>query len=386
VRVLLATLEWSALGGLEVLTTQIALALSDLGHDVKVLAAHDHEPQLLAGIASQPMSPSPKLLRALARFSGWSEKALSREVRRRLGEFDLLIIAHANLVRSLAPLLALRKREWETCLWTYGRDVWGATGMKLAPFIPHIDHVVSISNFTASRLREDIGCSQIVVIPPCVDTDYFTPAAEEQVRLDEILICGRMDSADGYKGHDNLLRAIPLAEQLCGHPLKLRVVGEGENRPGIQALARSLGLGERITFTGRVSYSELRESYRRCGVFVLPTRVVQRAESVWSGDGFGIVYLEAASCGRPVLASQHGGAPETVVNGETGYTVDPLSPPSIANGIFRILSDPEHGQRLGQAGRRHVVKHFSRPVFVRSIEQLMKNVNQAARTSVPKLS
>ena len=351
-----------------------------MGHEVNVVAAHDSQSRSVAGTTSTPLSAQTRWIRAIAHRCGWSERAVRLEVERRSGQFDLLIVGHVNLIPSLAPLLRSKSRQWKCCMWAYGRDVWGGAGRRLSQHVDDIDHIVSISQYTAERLRLDAGRQHVMVIPPCVDTDYFVPASERAlIRYDEILICGRMASVDGYKGHDVLLRALPLAEKLCGRPLTIRVVGEGGNMPTIQLLAASLGLQDKVVFEGRVSYAELREAYQRCGVFVLPTRVTQRSDSLWSGDGFGIVYLEAAACGRPVLASKHGGAAETIVDATTGYLVDPESPESVAAGVFQTLSSRDHANALGHVGRRHVVEHFSMAAFKRNLAGLVAVVQSEDR-------
>jgi phosphatidyl-myo-inositol dimannoside synthase len=109
---------------------------------------------------------------------------------------------------------------------------------------------------------------------------------------------------------------------------------------------------------------ELIEAFRHCGVFCMPSRVdMPPGLPFWTGEGFGIVYIEAETCGRPVIASTEGGAPETIIPGKTGLLVDPRSPEAIASAIANILRDPIKAIAMGIRGRLVVEQKFSRDGF-----------------------
>jgi phosphatidylinositol alpha-1,6-mannosyltransferase len=113
-----------------------------------------------------------------------------------------------------------------------------------------------------------------------------------------------------------------------------------------------------VEFAGRVPGSQLVEAYRRCGVFAMPSRV-ERRRGLWTGEGLGIVYLEAQACGRPVVASTEGGAPDAVRAGETGLLADPRDPLAVAAAAAELLADPPGAAEMGRAGRRWVEENFS---------------------------
>ena len=374
-KIVLVALEWSAKGGLEILTGQVAHALQEMGHDVKVFSVYDSEVNLICGIKSTPLAPRSRLFyRAGRRFNLLGINARLR-VAATCPDIDLIILGHAQLMKAFAPLLSGDKRPRHSLLWAHGIDVWGQPGRILAPYLAGLDAVVSVSEFTARRLSEDAGFNRIVVIPNFVDTDFFTPVKNPAlIRRNEVLICSRLALEGSNKGHEVLFRALPLAEAMCGSQLRIRVIGDGDGRPRLEALARDLQVANRVTFSGRVSYADLREAYQECGVFVLPSRVIERPTDYWSGEGFGLVYAEAAACGRPVLASTHGGAAETLIDGRTGFLIDPCSPAAVAGGIAKLVTNPIKADDMGRAGRLMVQERVSKPVFKRNLRQLIDNL------------
>jgi len=137
------------------------------------------------------------------------------------------------------------------------------------------------------------------------------------------------------------------AMTLLSAPALLRVVGTGPELSKLQALARDLGVADRVSFLGHVPFSELVAEYRAADVFCLPS--VQ--------EGFGIVFLEAMAAGLPVVGCQAASVPEVVPDWECGLLVPPRDVPALAFAPDRLLSDRSERRRLGAAGRRHVVRY-----------------------------
>jgi glycosyltransferase involved in cell wall biosynthesis len=125
------------------------------------------------------------------------------------------------------------------------------------------------------------------------------------------------------------------------------VVGEGPCRKAWERIRDSLGLGDRVTFLGTIPRRELADRYRRAAIFCLPSRQ----------EGFGIVFVEAMACGKPVVAARAAAVPETVVDGETGLLVDPDDPAALAQALFALLSDRDRCRAMGEAGRRRVERY-----------------------------
>lgn len=380
--VMLVTI-WRRTGGLESLTMDIAAAFAGSGWRVVVVSVFGHGvEEAIPGVEVVQPAPRWRLPRSL-----WSRGLWRRPVATLVTELvcpgDLVVFGHVNLLRALdfmKPVAGVSRLAW-----LYGLEVWGREAGKWAPYLNGLDRAVAISRYTAHAAASGGVNVPITVIPCCVDTDQFTPStSSEDVRRHEILICGRMSSAERYKGHELLFRCLPLVERRLRVPVTLRVIGAGDDLGRLKARAAELGVAEAVTFTGRVPLAELVDAYRRCGVFCMPSVVDRHDVGFWTGEGFGIVYIEAQACGRPVVASTDGGAPETIVPGETGLLADPRDPESVADAIASILGDAAASDQMGRRGREFVCRTFSTNAFMERVRDMVAEVTgSAAATCVP---
>src|SRR5205807_1605837 len=134
----------------------------------------------------------------------------------------------------------------------------------------------------------------------------------------------------------------------------LLLVGDGPHRAHLEELASEAPSGS-VTFAGEVSDDELPAHYAACDVFAMPCR------SRWGGlevEGFGIVFLEAAAAGKPVVAGRSGGADEAMVDEQTGLLVEGAEPKAVALAVARLLRDPNLRARMGVAGRVRLEREF----------------------------
>jgi phosphatidylinositol alpha-1,6-mannosyltransferase len=137
---------------------------------------------------------------------------------------------------------------------------------------------------------------------------------------------------------------------------RYRIVGDGPLRPYLVQLAQSLNLDSSVEFTGAVPDGELPGAYRQAEVLVLLGR---DSPADGGAEGFGIVCLEAAACGIPVVAGRSGGLPDAVEDGVTGILVDPNDLADCAAAIVALLEDPQRARALGEAGRKRVLERFT---------------------------
>ena len=177
----------------------------------------------------------------------------------------------------------------------------------------------------------------------------------------KILTVTRLASGARHKGVDVLLEAM---SRLRAKPdnVELDVVGDGDDRDRLEERARQLGLGDSVRFLGAISDAERDRHYAQCDLFVLPS----------TGEGFGIVYLEALAHAKPVIAADAGGAPFVVRPGVSGFLVPPRDPEALAACIAGRVQDPEGSRRVGASGRELVLREFSFPVFLERIRQLAR--------------
>ena len=188
-----------------------------------------------------------------------------------------------------------------------------------------------------------------------------SPCAPERPTL---LTIARIE--ERYKGHDVMIRALALVRaQVPG--AQWIVIGDGSLRPGLEQMAHSYGVADSVCFLGALSDQQRNLWLRRTQLLAMPSRLPAGG---FAGEGFGIVYLEAAAYGKPVVAGNVGGAVDAVVDGETGLLVDPADAVAVAAAITRLLLDPELASRLGAAGQRRA-QSYAWPVIVERVERLL---------------
>lgn len=287
---------------------------------------------------------------------------------------DAVIFSHSNLLAAL-PMGFSRPQSLPLICWIHGREAWGKCGDAIRPLLPKASHLVAVSNYTGASLGATAPRSTpVVVIHNPVDTTRFSPGEPAAIRRYSILTCGRHDDDTMHKGYDVLIRGVARVRHASGLPITLTITGDGPRRKDIMALAAELGIEQFVDFVGDVSPDQLVRLYRIHDVFALPSAVMELAGYVY-GEGFGVVNIEAASCGRPVITSTHGGCPETIVDGETGMLVDPTSDDSVAAAISKMFSlTAAERDAMGSRGRAMVIERFSRERFREKLGELIQSV------------
>ncbi|WP_404815686.1 glycosyltransferase family 4 protein [Streptomyces thermolineatus] len=220
------------------------------------------------------------------------------------------------------------------------------------------DVLTFLGEYTRSRIAPALtpaAARRMVQLPPGVDEKTFHPASggdAVRARLGladrPVVVC--VSRLVPRKGQDTLVRAMP--EILARVPdAVLLVVGGGPYRAELEKLAERTGVASSVRFTGPVPWEELPAHYGAGDVFAMPCRTRRGGLDV---EGLGIVYLEASATGLPVVAGDSGGAPDAVLDGETGYVVPGGSPGAVAERVTALLEDPELRRAMGERGRRWV--------------------------------
>jgi len=224
-----------------------------------------------------------------------------------------------------------------------------------------LDVLTYISEYTRARLAPALaGRTELAQLSPGVDVDLFTPDADgaavrRRHALGEgpVVVC--VSRLVARKGQDVLVAAWP--QVLARHPAaRLLLVGGGPAEGSLRRAVDRLGIGDSVVLTGPVPPAELPEHYAAGDVFAMPCRTRRGGLDV---EGLGMVYLEAAACGLPVVAGTSGGAPEAVQEGVTGHVVEPRSPLAVAAAITGLLDDPARARAMGAAGRTWVERRWS---------------------------
>lgn len=223
------------------------------------------------------------------------------------------------------------------------------------------DVVTYISSYTRGRFASAFGPrAALEHVPPGVDTDRFVPDEVARAELRAryrlggrpVVVC--VSRLVPRKGQDMLIRALPAIRQRVSGTA-LVIVGGGPYLTSLRRLAHQFGVAEHVVFTEGVPAEELPAHHAMADVFAMPCRTRGSGLDV---EGLGIVYLEASSTGVPVVAGRSGGAPETVVDGETGFVVDGSDVGAIGAAVGELLADPARASAMGAAGRRWAVDNW----------------------------
>ena len=208
-----------------------------------------------------------------------------------------------------------------------------------------LSHIITVSKTAGRDISRDFNISpaRFRIIPNGISTDLFYPIPEIPREKNQLIATNSADMP--LKGLYYLLKAVAIVAQT--RAVKLTVVGTPKKNGYSQRLIQQLGIGNIITFTGRIAHERFVREYARATVAVVP--------SVY--EGFGLPVGEAMACAVPVISTTGGALPEVV--GDAGILVPPADPDALAHAILTILEQPQLAQGLGQAGYRRVQQHFT---------------------------
>ncbi len=264
-------------------------------------------------------------------------------------------------------------------VYSYGEDVTcvqdDPRGRKqLGAVLSSARTVMTISRFTMGRIAElGVPSSRISLIPPGIDAapyDEVSPEAEDELR-ERLGVGGRrviltLARLAPRKGHDVVIRSLKGLLDVAPD-LHYLIVGKGDPS-ALRGLADAEGVSDHVTFVEYVPDEDLPALFRIGDIYTMVSRWDPVAREV---EGFGIVYLEAAASGRPSVAGAHGGSPDAVEDGVTGFVVDPTSVEAVQGALRTLLMDKERASAMGEAGKKRVRQEFDRKVLLQRIEQVL---------------
>jgi phosphatidyl-myo-inositol dimannoside synthase len=249
---------------------------------------------------------------------------------------------------------------------THGHEIgWAAVPAArslLRRIARDVDFLTYLGEYTRSRLAAALGLSaeKLHRLTPGVDTEMFNPEVDGSAKRAELGWTGRpvvvcVSRLMPRKGQDVLVRALPEIRRSVGD-VGLLLVGGGPSRSRIESLAKEHSVADDVRITGSVRFEELPSYYRAGDVFAMPCRERLNGLDV---EGLGMVFLEAAACGLPVVAGRSGGSTDAVIDGETGVLVDGTSPSEVAAAVSELLIDPRRAAAMGARGHRWAAETWS---------------------------
>ena len=281
----------------------------------------------------------------------------------------VILAAHPNLA-SPAALAKWFSPYLKTIVMSHGVEVWTPLPSLRRRALLSADIVLAPSRDTAQKLAKIQGVPEAKIrrLAWPLNPDFLCmaerppslplPGGFPEGRV--ILTVGRWAASERYKGTDDLIRAMSqLRTKFPG--LYLVAVGDGDDLPRLKKIAADLGASESVRFLTDLSRQEIAGCYARCEIFALPS----------SGEGFGLVFLEAMAFGKPLVGAACGGTTDVVENDVNGLLIPAGSPERLAEALALLLEDANLCAALGQRGREILRRDFSFEVFQRNLELIL---------------
>lgn len=275
---------------------------------------------------------------------------------------------------KLAPLTRL------LCGWlgvpytvlTYGKEVWNWLPDKERQALMAASGIWTISRYSRDRLcaTQGINLDKVQILPCVVDGAAFNPGEPSEELLIKyklanakvLMTVARLWATDIYKGVDVTIRALPQIIQAFPD-VKYLVIGRGDDQPRLQQLAQDLGVGDRVIFAGFVPTHNLVEYYRLADAYIMPSQ-----------EGFGIVYLEALACGKPVLSGDADGSRDPLQDGNLGWQVPHRDIDAVAAACIEILTASD-SRCQPQWLRSQTLAQFGKDTLSQKLQQLLEAIS-----------
>lgn len=280
---------------------------------------------------------------------------------------DLIITTHLNFTVVAYWLKRLQGIPYFTV--AHGIEAWNIERPALQTALRHSDQILAVSSYTRDRLlqEQNLESNKISLLPNTFDSNRFQVGSKPTYLLKRyklkpdqpiILTVCRLCRDEAYKGYDKILEVLPQIRQALPN-VHYIIVGKGDDLPRIEQLIHQHQLQDCVTLAGFIPDAELCDHYNLCDVFAMPSK----------GEGFGIVYLEALACGKPIVAGDRDGSLDALCHGELGALVNPDDVGAIGQTISQVLQGNYSNPLLYQPEvlRQKVINKFGCEQFKQTL-------------------
>jgi glycosyltransferase involved in cell wall biosynthesis len=281
----------------------------------------------------------------------------------------IILAAHPNLALPAAFMEGVA-RGISTIVMAHGVEVWKPLPPIVSRALQRAKIVLAPSRYTAGKLVELQGISQdkVRLLPWPLNPDFLSMASTHVTQAlppnfptgPVVLTVGRWAANERYKGADDLLQAVSILRTSLPE-IHLVAVGAGDDLPRLRGLAAHLEIEPHVRFFEGISREELAACYANAQVFALPS----------SGEGFGLVYLEAMAFAKPVVAASSGGATDVIADGKNGFLVPAHDVGALAKALGRLLSDDSLRHTMGQCGAAIVRDRYQFGAFCVALSRIL---------------
>jgi phosphatidyl-myo-inositol dimannoside synthase len=293
---------------------------------------------------------------------------------------DSVLFGAAAPLGLLAP--PLRKAGAQRIVGlTHGHEAGWAALPGARSLLRRIGDEVDVLTYLAEYFRVRMAralsteaATRMVRLAPGVDPLAFRPGAGgRQIRLDlgvpadrPVVVC--VSRMVPRKGQDLLIKAWPAVRSRSACDPLLMLVGDGSYRPSLERLVKQAGVADSVLFTGPVSWDDLPAYYDAGNVFAMPCRTRRAGLDV---EGLGIVYLEASATGLPVIGGDSGGAPDAILDGETGYVVGGRDEKALTDKLVQLLADPAGAAAMGDKGQAWIDREWTWDLVAERLDHIL---------------
>lgn len=363
-------------GGIQVFNNYLVAALRRLGFELRIISVNDR---------AQDASPEMPELIPCNRGRHVRKAIAAAQLFRQAMAFrpEFILCGHLNFTPVCAAASRLLKIPFITI--THGVELWNPPANLLRTLAAGA-RIISVSRYTRGLVLEKLPGfppERAVVFQNTFDPDVFVPREKSPELMSElglsrddkvILTICRLAQSEQLKGYDKVIRVLP--EVLRAVPEARYVLGgRGDDVPRIEGLISELGLEGRVIMPGFVSADRLVDFFNLADVFVMPSKK----------EGFGIVFLEAMSCGKPVIAGNKDGSMDAVQDGKLGIAIDPDDPAALREAIITVLTGKGEARLYDpQRIRRDVIEAFGFEGFVRRLGEILADIAAPRHSSAAK--
>jgi glycosyltransferase involved in cell wall biosynthesis len=283
----------------------------------------------------------------------------------------IILAAHPHLALPAAWVQRLRP-DFKTVVMSHGIEVWRPLASPRLRALQKASLLTAPSSYTLWKMAEeqDIPESKIRRLPWPLSPDFMKlaghpgelPLPRNFPRGRIILTVGRWAARERYKGVDALIAAVARLRAMIPD-VQLVAVGSGDDLPRLRNIAAGEQVADRVHFLEGLSKEELASFYAAADVFALPS----------TGEGFGLVFLEAMAFGKPVVGADAGGITDLIRHGSNGLLIPPNDLEGLAQGLSRLLQDEPFRRKLGECGAAMVRREYQFDAFREALERILSD-------------
>jgi len=291
--------------------------------------------------------------------------------------YDIGVVICSHIATGLLALKSKKKTGIPYVIFAHGQEVFrsalcgkNSISYRCAKEIFNNASIIYVSNnFTKGIVETWLYDKSKVKKIPFVgaDTKRFFPKKKnnktiKKFGLEENKVLLTVTRLDDYKGVDFVIKSLPLIIKEIPN-IRYIVVGTGTEMEKLKQLTKEIGVEKHVIFTGNIDESELNDYYNLCDVFIMCSRdCVEKSPICSKGgmvEGFGVVFIEANACEKPVIGGNSGGIPDAVIDGKTGLLVNPIDINDIKEKIVKLLTNKKYADELGKNGRKRAIEELN---------------------------